>query len=331
MPEARTALEALHRGGIPEAVYGLHDLLCRTDLPAAADHDDAMQVFYQSELFDRQSPAVRQRITDELEQHIQLADDSEMPDVRTVLEAALPDSVREWLRLVRQQHLGPELGALLEEIREQAVTDEVIEQRLNAFKQRIGLEALLPSCCCCGIRDDYILEENLEFIRRRAGLREAGRASASARGAARSVPASSRDLFTEHGPPKSSYVKVLLQDPVLKKLRLSKEAEASLLADRAAHAHLCVFEDASPGMSSAFYHLHPGLVDTSSVPGETTVILCRACHSSLKKWKVPEGSSMSDDDRRKKAPTFSIMAGYDYGNIKDMPRLLGYLSWRRHS
>jgi hypothetical protein len=30
---------------------------------------------------------------------------------------------------------------------------------------------------------------------------------------------------------------------------------------------------------------------------------------------------MSDDDRRKKAPTFSIMAGYDYGNIKDMPRL----------
>lgn len=137
-----------------------------------------MQVFYQSERFAKQIPAVRERIIDELEMHTQLADESEMPDVRTVLEAALPDKVRDWLRLVRWQHLGPELGALLGEIRRQTVTDDVIVQCVDAFKERIGLEALLPSCCCCEIRDDYILAKNLEFIQGRAGVRNSSRAAA---------------------------------------------------------------------------------------------------------------------------------------------------------
>jgi hypothetical protein len=105
-------LEALYRCGIPEAVNSLHDLLCRTNLPAAADHDDTMQVFCQSELFGRQSPAVRQRIINGLEQHTQLADDSELLDVQTVLEDALPDSVREWQRFGSQRDGGDASAAL---------------------------------------------------------------------------------------------------------------------------------------------------------------------------------------------------------------------------
>jgi hypothetical protein len=236
--EARMQLEPLQRNGVPEAVYGLHSLLCRIDLPASADHDDAMHVFYQSALFDRQSPAVRQRSTDELEQHMLLADESEMPDVRTILEAALPGSVREWLRLVRQQHLGPELGTLLEEIRSQMVTDEVIEQRINQFKRRIGLEALLPSCGSCGIRDDY---KKLEFIQGRVSASSCFQ-QPSARGAARQE---SRDLLTDRDPPKSSYLKVHLQNVVLKTLRLSLAQEAELWANSAA-AYTCVFEDVQP-------------------------------------------------------------------------------------
>jgi hypothetical protein len=74
--DARTTLRALHSSeGILKAAFGLLDMQCLTDLPAAADHDDAMQVFYQSLLFDAQSQGVRQRIIDELERHTQLADE----------------------------------------------------------------------------------------------------------------------------------------------------------------------------------------------------------------------------------------------------------------
>jgi hypothetical protein len=271
--DARTKLRALHSGeGIPEAALGLLDLLRRTDLPAAADHDDAMLVFCESRLFNAQSQGVQQRIIDELERHTQLADESEMPDVRTVLEDALPADVRGWLRLVRQQHLGPELGTLLHEIREQVVGDELIEQRIEEFKKRIGLEALLPSCCCCGIRDDYILERDLEIIRARAGVRKP---AASSRPASGAVPRAPRDLYTERGPPKSSYVKMHLQHKVLKRLRLEPEDEAKHQRDVNGQ-YYSIFEDVQPGQSSAFYYLIPGLVDTTSVPGETTVILCRS-------------------------------------------------------
>lgn len=206
---ARLELEALHGDGVPEVAYGLLDLLRSTDLPDAADHDDAMLVFCQSELFNEQCDAVCERILDQLEVHIKMADESEMPDVRTVLEAALPDQVRGWLHLMREQDLGPELGALLNEIREQKVTKELLEVRLNAFKQRIHMEALLPSCCCCGIRDDYILEKDIECVVDRASVRRSSRATtASDKRVDASAAAVPRDLYAERGPPKSSYVRV---------------------------------------------------------------------------------------------------------------------------
>jgi len=302
---ARLELEALHGDGVPEVAYGLLDLLRSTDLPDAADHDDAMLVFCQSELFNEQCDAVCERILDQLEVHIKMADESEMPDVRTVLEAALPDQVRGWLHLMREQDLGPELGALLNEIREQKVTKELLEVRLNAFKQRIHMEALLPSCCCCGIRDDYILEKDIECVVDRASVRRSSRATtASDKRVDASAAAVPRDLYAERGPPKSSYVRVPLSHKLLQTLRLTPAEEAEHRVNTAG-PYCSVFEDVQPGLSSAFYYLNLGLVDTAGAGG-ATVLLCRSCFTSLK---------------RKKLPKYSVKAGYDYGMLINMPKL----------
>ena len=92
------------------------------------------------------------------------ADKSERPDVRTIIEEALPAQVLEWLRSMRKHHLGPDLCKLLDEISKHKVDKQVIEERLVAFKQRMNMEVLLPACCCCGIWDDHLPEADLEFI-----------------------------------------------------------------------------------------------------------------------------------------------------------------------
>ena len=89
------------------------------------------------------------------------ADKSKRPDVSTIIEEAMPAEVL----TMRKHHLGPDLRKLLDEISKHKVDKQVIEERLVAFKQRMNMEALLPACCCGGIRDDYLLEGDLEFIR----------------------------------------------------------------------------------------------------------------------------------------------------------------------
>ena len=137
------------------------------------------------------------------------ADKSERPDVRTIIEEALPAQVLEWLRTLRKHHLGPDLRKLLDEISKHRVDKQVIEERLVAFKQRMNMEALLPACGCCGIRDDYVPEGDLEFIgaKRKRKPREKQQqkgtySSASPQGT------KGPDLFAHAGQKKSSYVKV---------------------------------------------------------------------------------------------------------------------------
>ena len=139
------------------------------------------------------------------------ADKSERPDVCTIIEEALPAQVLEWLQTMRKHHLGPDLRKLLDEISKHRVDKQVIEELLVAFKQRMNMEALLPACGCCGIRDDYVPEGDLEFIgakrtrKPREKQQEKGTySSASPQGT------KGPDLFAQAGQKKSSYVKVQL-------------------------------------------------------------------------------------------------------------------------
>ena len=137
------------------------------------------------------------------------ADKSERPDVRTIIEEALPCEVLEWLRTMRNHHLGPDLRNLLSEIGKHKVDKQVIEQRLMQFKLRMDVEALLPACCCCGIRDDYVPQGDLEFIgakeKRRPAAKQQKKGTSSM---AFSLPAEDPDLYAQAGQKKSSYVKV---------------------------------------------------------------------------------------------------------------------------
>ena len=42
-----------------------------------------------------------------------------------------------------------------------AVTDETVQARVKAFADRVRLDGCLPSCGSCGIRDEFIAEEDL--------------------------------------------------------------------------------------------------------------------------------------------------------------------------
>ena len=112
-----------------------------------------------------QSEAVKELIEVQVHLFEDCADKSERPDVRTINAEALPAQVLEWLQTMRKHHLGQDLRNLLDEISKHRMDKQVIEERLVAFKQRMNMEALLPACCCCSIRDDYLLEGDLEFIR----------------------------------------------------------------------------------------------------------------------------------------------------------------------
>jgi hypothetical protein len=157
-----------------------------------------MAVFLASRRFLDEPREVRDLIIEQHRFHTTCGDKSERFDVRTILEAALPPDLRDFLDRIRKKDLGPELNELLDKIAKEKVTNELIEQRLALFKRRIHLEALLPTCCACGIRDDYVLKEDLETLN--TNRKQRGRRVVN-------DPAEVPDLFEER-PVKSSYVKV---------------------------------------------------------------------------------------------------------------------------
>jgi len=200
--EVQDRLEALHSSdGIPDSAYRLLDLLRCTDLPDFNRHENPMVAFLTSQRFRNEPESVRQLIIDEYRFHEASGDKSERYDVRTILEAALPNNLMEWLHLIRIQDLSPELQQLLDKIRQQNVSDDVIEERMTEFKRRIHLEALLPTCCSCGIRSDYVLKDDLVTLGARSPQKKAD---------SRRENQSTVDLFANR-PVKSSYVKVTMQ------------------------------------------------------------------------------------------------------------------------
>ena len=199
--EVQDQLEALHSGdGIPISAYRLLELMRRTDLPDFDSHENPMVAFLTSKRFRDEPGSVRELIVDQHRFHEARGDKSERHDVRTILEAALPNDLREWLHLIRIRDLGPELQQLLDRIREQNVSDNTVEECIAAFKRRIHLEACLPTCCSCGIRDDYVLEEDLVTLGVRSPQKKTNR---------NREKESTVDLFANR-PVKSSYVKVIL-------------------------------------------------------------------------------------------------------------------------
>ena len=210
-PEAHKQLRALFDSErLDYTVYALLELLCRADLPDFGQNDnDPFFTFINQEYYLAQSEAVKELIEDSVYLFEDCEDKSERPDVRTIIEEALPAQVLEWLRTMRKHHLGPDLRKLLDEISKHKVDKQVIEERLVAFKRRMDMEALLPACGCCGIRDDYVPEGDLEFIgaKRARKPRHKQQEKGTFSMAAPQV-ANEPDLFAQAGQKKSSYVKV---------------------------------------------------------------------------------------------------------------------------
>ena len=212
-PEAHKQLSALFDSEhLNDTVYALLDLLRRGDLPDFGQKDnDPFLTFINQDYYLAQSEAVKELIEVQVHLFEDCADKSERPEVRTIIEEALPAQVLEWLRTMRKHHLGPDLHNLLDEISKHKVDKQVIEERLVAFKQRMNMEAWLPACCCYGIRDDYLLEGDLEFIRAKGkGTRKPSEKQQEKDTASGASPQGTNepDLFAQTGQKKSSYVKV---------------------------------------------------------------------------------------------------------------------------
>ena len=229
-----------------------------------------------------------------------------------------------------EEPLRSNLNNLLDKLEEQVITPEFVDKKLEDFKKVINLEAFMPSCACCNVRDDFLSTVSPNDLMRKPG--RDGKTPLCRK----SMDASGEpDKYTPRTRPLPPYVKVAFDfknkkgESFFEPLLLTPEEQAN--RPTAAFAQLAaMFHDPASAKRSYIakenvyvdpndpsrcyflseqYLLQPapsagnGDVDSRSVPD---VVLCRLCYSNL---------------LRKKAPVYSMKLGFDYGNMVGAPFL----------
>ena len=206
--------------------------------------------------------------------------------------------------------VDPLLRDLLDSVKAQTIGDDFKVERLLAYQDRVSLVAELPSCSCCGIRnfpDEGGTEHPLTC-------------------------ATGED---------DSFVTLPITDPRFDALKLTDDQRTDRESDRA-RGFRTVY-----AYRRDLYHLYPHLL----LPGPAAphrpepcpyLVVCSACLSKLPSPAGGAASAAADPNdspdqnesdnetpdsesaeasRLKNLPKYSVAAGFEYGQLKDMPPL----------
>ena len=213
--------------------------------------------------------------------------------------------VRNW---EDETNIPPEVKSLHEAILALQITPEVIENRIDRFRERIKLDGFLPACASCGIRHVFVHESSLHKSRRTRPV------------------ADDNDLYAtrEEKPP---FVRLGLDDPLIAALRLTEEQEEKRNKNREYKDVFCAYEDYRDGLLKATLHLHPPLVEHDPTGKVPHVIVCCDCLDYMRKMlrksqlKKQRAKDTEANVRRAIARTLCIAEGHDYGNLVGCPEL----------
>jgi hypothetical protein len=150
----------------------------------------------------------------------------------------------------------------------QAVTQEVIDERVRHFQKRIPLEGLLLACAMCGIRDIFTEGHDIADYSQKTGQSTHNCKSS----AGRSKDAS--DLYAlPDSPP--AFHRIMLSDPLCEHLLLTQDQK-----DQRKNSEYWQIYSAYDHSPDKVYHLHPQLVDSPT--GDASIFVGRQCWMYLK-------------------------------------------------
>ena len=195
----------------------------------------------------------------------------------------------------------------------QAVTQEVIDERVEQFRKQIPLEGLLLACAMCGVRDVFINSDDIAHDGQKT--QQNAHKSKSSAGTSGNAP----DLYALPDPP-PPYVKVMLSDPLCEHLLLTQDQMDQRRTSAYRQIYTC-YEHSHDKV----YHLHPQLVDNPT--GDPSIYVCQQCWRYLKKQRDikarasnrKQGTQNNDSTVLKN--TFAICEGYDFGDLSSAPKL----------
>ena len=201
--------------------------------------------------------------------------------------------------------LPPEVHALHSAILDLQVTQEIIDERIAQFTERIRLNGFLPACGSCGIRHCFVDEADL------------------------AKPSRSHDKMdpfsTKPDPP--PFVRLSLDDPLIVVLRLTDEQRRERESSGEYKNVFSAYEDRRGGELKAVLHLHPPLIEPDASGGAPNVMICHDCLEYMRKLKRkaalerPRTKDTESNVRRALNRTMCIAQGFDYGHLVGCPEL----------